>query len=140
MNPANFSFHDWEQRTDAKIYSVPALNERNLPPPPDRYAPGHLSWGKNVDRGLSIQRGRGRKRLEANKAAFLANVLPLIQSELNPAAWKELAQAFDDRSLYARGGFTRYVLGDKAAWVHHSESEKLAHVAAIGALAEGALH
>lgn len=131
--PANFSFHDWEERTDPRIYSVPALNEMELPRPPDNYRPGHLTMGSNPDRGLAIQRGRGKKRFAANRAFFLENVLPLIADQLNPAAWKDLAGTLNDPTLYKRGGFTRYSLDTRASWIHQTETDKIAQVLAMGA-------
>jgi len=134
MTPANFSFHDWEQRTDPKIYVVPPLNARDLPRPPDNYRPGHLSWGKNPARGRGIQRGRDKRRLAANKAFFLTSVLPAIESELNPAAWHDLGSQFNDPAFHARGGFVRYELGERAGWLHPElEPEKLARALEMGA-------
>jgi len=137
MQPANFSFRDWEERTSADVYSVPALNERkDLPQPPDRYVPGHISWGKDPKRGRAIMRAREQKRLAANTAFFLSDVLPLIEADLNVAAWHDLAQALPDHgaAFYARGGWVRYTLGERASWIHPiEEPEKVAKAIALGA-------
>lgn len=137
MSPANFSFLDWEVRTNATRQAVPELNARELPQPIDTYRPGAISWGKDPKRGRAIQRSRSQKRFESNKAHFLAHVLPLIENELNPRAWRELAQALQMPELYARGGWVRYVLGERASWVHESETEKIAQCVAMGAKPEG---
>lgn len=138
LAPSNFSFNDWEERLDPKVYSVPTLNERKLPYPPDNYQRGSTSWGKDPKRGQAIINARDRKRLTVNKAFFLSDVLPLIEAELNPLAWKALASYFEqDRSFYRRGGFVRYVLGDKSAWVHpEMEPDKVEKCKAMGATIE----
>lgn len=140
MEPANFSFSDWEANTDAKLYVVPVLNSLELPMRPDRYSRGHLTMGKDVDRGLAIQRGRDRRRLKTNQAFFLATVLPLIETRLNCAAWKELAFALDRPEFFTRGGFVHYVLGERASWIHSTlEPEKIAQAQAMGATPEDLL-
>lgn len=134
MAPANFSFQDWQDRTDTAIYEVPELNRRNLPSPVDLYRPGHLTWGKDVDRGLAIQRARGRKAAERNRAFFLSHVLPLIAGELNAAGWRDLADQLNDPEFYRRGGFVRYSLGNRATWIHPAEEpEKIARAIEMGA-------
>lgn len=121
MTPSNFSFSDWEAQNDPKVCDVPVLNQGNLPKPPDRYRPGHLTMGKDVDRGLAIQYALSRKRYQRNVDFFRLEVLPRIADKLNPQAWRELAQQLGDTSLYVRGGFVRYALGDRASWIHPIE-------------------
>lgn len=132
---SNFRYDAWENFHDPAIYLLPELN-LNLPKPIDKYTPGKTSWGKDINRGLAIQRARSAKARVKNETFFLSDVLPLIQDKLNPSAWLELSRVFPTMRVQflKNGGFVRYVLSERSSLIHPTfEPEKIEQAKAMGA-------
>jgi hypothetical protein len=132
---SNFRYDAWENFHDPAFYVLPELN-LNLPKPIDKYTPGQTSWGKDIKRGLAIQRARSAKARVKNGDFFLSDVLPLIKANLNSSAWLELSKVFPNMRVQFlnNGGFVRYVLGERSSLIHPIfEPKKIEQAKAMGA-------
>ena len=102
-----------------------------LPAPPDGYRPGHIKWGSNPNRGRALQRARSFKQRLVNTAALRA-LLPCIEFD-TPRDALEVAACLEDFAIARANGWSLWRKGNAQAWVHSSETDKLAQARAMGA-------
>jgi hypothetical protein len=129
----NFDIHSWLDGTptDCPLNTV-------VPKRIDTYRRGHLTMGCKVERGLAIQAARGRKQHEANKRHFMAEVLPMIEDQLDLESWQQIAYAFYDlhHEIMRRAGFVLYALDVRQSWIHPvHEPDKIEAAKKMGASA-----
>jgi len=124
---ANFELSYW---LDGEEYP-------GLPSRPDRYRRGHLTMGSDVDRGLAIQRSRGRKQERANLAYFVSSILPVLSGDALRKASLDYGHHTNDFTHAITNGWQKWsknILGEiAAAWIHETDLEKLKKAAELGA-------
>lgn len=131
----HFDYYDWENG----YLPDPLPGEPRLPAPPDTYRPRPTSGirkdGRPVsfERGRSIQCSRAAKARETNRAFFVKNVLPILRGHLDIAQGLSLSYAIADFSIAREMGWKRWTLGDRASWIHETDTDKLSQARAMGA-------
>ena len=137
MEESNFNYRDWQagERSDYP------LNARCLRHP---YKFRALKCGIRKDGRPGQSFETTRKQTATRNAAiagqvqafFFEKVLPLIEADLNPMAWRNIATSTARPELNARGGFTLYKMEDgtnRATWIHHSETDLITRALSMGA-------
>lgn len=103
-----------------------------VPRPPDRYSPGHISWGANPTRGRAIQAARRRKQWATNAEHFKREVFPLIRQHLTKPQLFDVAVGIGLADALKDSGYRLWRLGDKQSWLPFGD-EREATAEAIGA-------
>ena len=106
-----------------------------VPKRKDCYRPGYLSWGKNIDRCLAIQRARGKKQNAVNCAYFLEAVFPAISDKLSPKQHLEIALTCRRPDLAVAAGWQKWETPDKTRgqWIHETDLALIAKAKELGA-------
>lgn len=122
-DPAQFSLSLWlyGERFDG------------IPPRVDNYRPGHITWGSNPAIGRRIQRARARKQRETNLAQFAAEILPTLSGEVAHDAALDYGRQTGDFSPAIARGWNLWKLGERASWIHETDTEKAMRARLMGA-------
>jgi hypothetical protein len=130
----NFDYTAWETGIMDYATDEQIQRDKEIPKRIDTYRPGHITWGKDVDRGLSIQRGRERRKQSKNWEFFKENVLPAISSWINPMAWEDIARHAPTQEekgeIYSRGGWVKHSIKSRGeavaqtSWSHPQATPK----------------
>jgi hypothetical protein len=118
-----FEFSSWENGQEWQTDSTP--EGLTIPPPVDKYHPGHLKWGADPKRGRGLQASRLKKRSAANTAFFHETVFPILEPHLLPGDYKNFAMQFADVEFYKKGGFVKVSSGERYQWIHPLEEKDL---------------
>ena len=102
-----FDIHSW---LDGEEYE-------GVPKRIDGYRPGHLSWGKSVERGRAIQRAREKKARATNMDYFLSEVFPAIEDKLGSGQLIQIAKLFESPEILKMSGFRLWEGGGQIAFL-----------------------